>query len=80
MPLLLINVLGSAAMGFGRPGKFWGTGVLGGFTSFATFALLTGELAPAWAVAYVAATVAGCVGAWKLGDWARVRRDAKAGA
>ena len=43
IPLLIINILGSALMGYFRPGPFWGTGVLGGFTSFATFAFLTSE-------------------------------------
>ena len=30
LPLLVINILGSALMGYFRPGPFWGTGVLGG--------------------------------------------------
>ena len=68
LPLLLINVLGSAAMGYWKPGPFWGTGFLGGFTSFATFAFLTGEASAAAAAGYVAATVIGCVGAYLLGD------------
>ena len=66
--LLLINVVGSGAMGYARPGLFWGTGVLGGFTSFAAFALVTSEMSPAQAGLYVAATLVGCVGAWHLGN------------
>lgn len=31
--LLAINILGSALMGCFKPAPFWGTGVLGGFTS-----------------------------------------------
>ncbi len=69
--LLAINILGSALMGCFKPAPFWGTGVLGGFTSFATFAFLTGEMSPARAAAYVAATLVGCVGAYLLGS--RVR-------
>lgn len=67
MLLLFINVAGSVAMGAFRPGPFWGKGVLGGFTSFATFALYTGEFSAAGAAAYVAATVVGCVGGWLIG-------------
>ncbi len=74
-PLLAVNVLGSLLMGALRPGPFWGTGVLGGFTSFSTFAVLTTDSSPALAGAYVTATVTGCVGAWLLGDgWARRRK------
>ncbi|AKK09619.1 hypothetical protein CTEST_11015 [Corynebacterium testudinoris] len=67
-PLLAVNLLGSFLMGRLRPGPFWGTGVLGGFTSFSTFASLT--LAPSLTVgaAYAALTLIGCVGAWLLGD------------
>lgn len=67
LPLLGINLLGSFLMGLLRPGIFWGRGVLGGFTSFSTFAHLA-----AAAPVYGVATVVGCVGAWLLGDrWAR---------
>ena len=61
LPLLVINILGSALMGYFRPGPFWGTGVLGGFTSFATFAFLTSEAHWTVALAYVLATIIGCV-------------------
>lgn len=39
-PLLVINILGSFLTGALRPGPFWGSGVLGGFTSFSTSAVL----------------------------------------
>lgn len=70
-PLLAVNILGSFLMGALRPGPFWGTGVLGGFTSFSTFALLTHSSYPAAAVGYAAVTVLGCTGAWLLGDGIR---------
>lgn len=74
-PLLVINVLGSLLLGALRPGPFWGTGFLGGFTSFSTFAALTAGSSPALAAGYAAATVLGCVGAWLLGArWGRGRR------
>ncbi|QGU05444.1 camphor resistance protein CrcB [Corynebacterium comes] len=73
LPTLLgVNILGSFLMGLLRPGAFWGRGVLGGFTSFSTFACLAATSSPLQAVGYVLATVVGCVGAWLLGDrWAR---------
>ncbi|AKE39842.1 Putative fluoride ion transporter CrcB [Corynebacterium camporealensis] len=67
-PLLLINIAGSFAMGYFRPGPFLGTGVLGGFTSFAAFAFLTSELTPLGVLGYVLATAIGCIGSYLLGD------------
>lgn len=75
-PILAVNILGSFLMGALRPGKFWGTGVLGGFTSFSTFAVLTADNSIGTATVYVAVTVAGCVGALLLGDWLARRRKA----
>ncbi|WP_080796937.1 fluoride efflux transporter family protein [Corynebacterium pacaense] len=68
-PSLAINIIGSFIMGYLRPGPFWGTGVLGGFTTFSTFCvlLIDAPTAPV-ATAYAVATVVGCVGAWLLGD------------
>lgn len=72
LPLLGVNVLGSFLMGRLRPGAFWGRGVLGGFTSFSTFAYLTAASTPLLALGYLLSTAVGCVGAWLLGDrWAR---------
>lgn len=72
LPLIGVNVLGSFLMGWLRPGAFWGRGVLGGFTSFSTFAYLTTTVPGLVSTGYVAATLVGCVGAWLLGDrWAR---------
>lgn len=68
IPLLAINILGSALMGYFRPSPFWGTGVLGGFTSFATFAFLTANAHWSIALAYVLATIIGCVGGYLVGD------------
>lgn len=68
LPLLIIHIFGSALMGYFKPKPFWGTGVLGGFTSFATFAYLTSGASPAIAAGYVLATVLGCVGAYLIGD------------
>ncbi len=77
VPLLLINIFGSALMGYLRPGPFWGTGVLGGFTSFATFTALSLAMPATGAAAYVALTLLGCVGAWWVGDAARRKLEAQ---
>ena len=74
LPLLGINVLGSLLMGWLRPGAFWGRGVLGGFTSFSTFAWLSATSTPLAAAGYVVATLVGCVAAWLLGDLLARRR------
>lgn len=73
VPLLGINVVGAFLMGWLRPGVFWGRGVLGGFTSFSTFAFLTTGLPLPVAAGYVVATLVGCVGAWWAGDLLRRR-------
>ena len=77
---LTVNVLGSFGIGLlymyvaARGGSadnarlFWMTGVLGGFTTYSAFALETALLGFSWtAVAYVAATVIGCLVAAILG-------------
>jgi CrcB protein len=75
---LLINVTGSLLLGLlvaARPHARWmrpflGTGVLGGFTTFSTFALETDRLlarAPAVAAGYVALSLALGLGAAAVG-------------
>ncbi|AIT61758.1 fluoride efflux transporter family protein [Corynebacterium doosanense] len=65
--ILAVNVLGCALMGFFRPGPFWGTGFLGGFTTMSAYALLTAQLPALQALCYTLLTVFGCVGAALLG-------------
>ncbi|WP_304325406.1 CrcB family protein [Corynebacterium frankenforstense] len=73
-PLLGINLLACLAMGFFRPGLFWGKGVLGGFSSFSAVVVVFYHV-PAWeAVAYLAATVLGGFAAWCVGDVLAERR------
>ncbi|MCZ9310195.1 fluoride efflux transporter family protein [Corynebacterium uberis] len=74
--LLAINIAGSAAMGWARPGVFWGKGVLGGVTSFSAFALVLSDAPLPHACAYGCATIVGAVGAWVLGDVCRQRVQA----
>ncbi|QTH60871.1 fluoride efflux transporter family protein [Corynebacterium hindlerae] len=58
---IAINVLGCFLMGRLRPGLFWGTGVLGGFTTFSAFAFSRDPSA-------MAITVIGSVAAWQVGN------------
>ena len=80
MATLTVNLLGSFAIGLlymyvaARAGSadnarlFWMTGVLGGFTTYSAFALESVLLGLSGvAVAYVAATVLGCLAAAVLG-------------
>lgn len=59
-----INVLGSFLMGFARPRPFWGTGFLGGFTSYSAYALTVNQ----GLIGVAIATVVGCVGAYLVGS------------
>lgn len=59
-PILAINIAGAFAMGWLRPNVFWGTGFLGGFTTFS--AMMLGD------VSLYALTAIGCISAWLLGD------------
>lgn len=85
---LLVNVLGSALLGVvvevldhgagsGVRGAFLGTGVLGGFTTFSTYAVqmaLLGDTDPAVTLTYFVATPLLCVAAAGLAI-ASVRRS-----
>jgi CrcB protein len=77
---LAVNVLGSFAIGLlymyvaargASPDNarlFWMTGVLGGFTTYSAFALESALLGFSWTgLAYIAATVLGCLVAALLG-------------
>ncbi len=68
LSLLGVNLVGCLLMGWLRPGAFWGRGVLGGFTSFSTFAHLAASSTPLAATGYLVCTLVGCVAAWFIGD------------
>lgn len=59
-PILGINIAGAFLMGWLRPNAFWGTGFLGGFTTFSAMMLND--------VHFYFLTALGCITAWLLGD------------
>lgn len=65
--ILGINVLACLVMGLFRPGAFWGRGVLGGFSTFATFAAFLAGSTAAGALIHAVTTLAACVGAYLFG-------------
>ncbi|WP_018296939.1 CrcB family protein [Corynebacterium lubricantis] len=70
---LIINIIGCFAMGLFAAGPFWGTGFLGGFTTFAAFALATAQSDFPQALALAASTFVASVGAYLLADFLRER-------
>lgn len=56
--------------------KFFAPGLLGGFTSFSTFALTTATTSLPVALSYSVLTITSCLGAWAIGDALRHRRHA----
>lgn len=70
---LAINILGCFLMGLFLPGPFWGTGFLGGFTTYSAFALAVAQSDALGALGLVALTLVTCVGAFLLGERLRER-------
>ena len=58
-----------------RP-KIFAPGLLGGFTSFSTFALTTATTSLPAALSYSVLTITSCLGAWAIGDALRHRQHA----
>src|SRR5699024_12821475 len=65
-PLILINFVGAGLMGYLQPRLFWGKGVLGGFTSFSSFATAAVAMTVWGALGYIVFTVLGCIGSSML--------------
>lgn len=73
---LSINVVGSFAMGYFRPGPLLGTGFLGGFTTYSAFTVAAAQATAPTALAYVLCSVVLCIAGWWLGDSARDHKEA----
>ncbi len=71
--VLALNAIGCAAMGWFRPGPFWGMGVLGGFTTFSAVTLAAATTSAIGALAILVVSFATCVGAWLAADALRER-------
>ena len=65
---LAVNTVGAFAMGYFKPGPFFGTGFLGGFTTFSAMAVAAIHSSAIWALGLVVASFVLCVGAWLLAD------------
>lgn len=63
-----INVVGCVVMGWCAPGLFWGTGFLGGFTTFSAYAVASLEQPVVGVV-----TVVACLAGWGVGWLLRER-------
>lgn len=71
-----INVLGSYAMGYFRPGPLLGTGFLGGFTTFSALTVAAAQTTATTAFIYVLSSVVLCIAGWWAGDTMRDRKEA----
>ncbi|MDO4928973.1 MAG: CrcB family protein [Corynebacterium sp.] len=71
--MFFTNALGCLAMGYWRPALFWGTGFLGGFTSFSSFIIVVGLLSqPLWLIV-CAVLILGpiFIACYAFGEWVR---------
>ncbi|PRQ10336.1 fluoride ion transporter CrcB [Corynebacterium sp. 13CS0277] len=66
--LAVTNLCGCYLMGRYKPGPFAGTGVLGGFTSFASYIALSTQADAPTGITYFIATIVLCLGGWAAGD------------
>ncbi|AWB85133.1 camphor resistance protein CrcB [Corynebacterium liangguodongii] len=71
LTIFAINIAGCIAMGLYAPGKLWGTGFLGGLTTFSALSPAGMPLTPGLAVGFLAACTACGVAGWLLGDFLR---------
>ncbi|MEX3505454.1 CrcB family protein [Corynebacterium sp. LK2510] len=76
---VLINAAGCFAMGLTAPGKLWGMGFLGGFTTFSAVSVAALPLGAAGAAALLALSFTSCIAAWWAGDTLRRTRIAQGG-
>lgn len=73
---LSINVIGSFAMGYFRPGPLLGTGFLGGFTTFSALTVAAAQTTALNALVYVLSSALLCIAGWWVGDSARDHKEA----
>ncbi|WP_234947554.1 MULTISPECIES: CrcB family protein [Corynebacterium] len=71
-----INAAGCFAMGWFKPGPLWGTGFLGGLTTYSAVAFAALQSSISGALLVLALSFAVNVAAWIAGDAARGRANA----
>lgn len=69
-----VNIAGCFAMGLFKPGPLWGTGFLGGFTTFSAISVAAMQSHALTALVIVALSFATSIAAYLLGDSLRERR------
>ncbi|WP_290341737.1 CrcB family protein [Corynebacterium auris] len=67
----LLNAAACFAMGFFAPGKFWGMGFLGGFSTLSAITLAAAQSSAGGALAALAVSFTTCIAGWYAGDAAR---------
>ena len=70
-----VNMLGCFAMGVYKPGPLWGTGFLGGFTTFSAISVAAMQSDAIVALGIVALSFATSIVAYLLGHTLRERRN-----
>lgn len=66
--ILALNMAGCFAMGYFKPGPFWGMGVLGGFTTYSAIAATALDFSMLGAFIYVVVVFVACIASWLAGD------------
>ena len=69
-----VNIAGCFAMGAWKPGPVWGTGFLGGFTTFSAVSLAAYQSHALTALVIMVLSFATSIAAYLLGDALRERR------
>ncbi len=69
-----VNIAGCFAMGLFKPGPLWGTGFLGGFTTFSAVSVAAAQSEAAAALIIMLLSFATSIAAYLLGDTLREQR------
>ncbi|WP_230471740.1 CrcB family protein [Corynebacterium fournieri] len=69
-----VNILGCFAMGLYKPGPLWGTGFLGGFTTYSAISVTAMRSSALVALAVVVLSFATSIASYLLGHTLRERR------
>ena len=70
-----VNIAGCFAMGLYKPGPLWGTGFLGGLTTYSAISVAAMQSHALTALIIVVLSYATAVAAWLVGDAVRSHRE-----